>query len=302
MSETPILKIDHVHKMIGRRAILSDISFSVNKGEILGLLGPNGSGKTTLIRSVLGLVALSDGEVSVGGFSIKNDFEEAIAMVGAIVENPEFYDYMTGYQNLVHFANMSHSVETGRIEEVIELVGLGGRIHEKVRTYSLGMRQRLGIAQAVLHRPRLLLLDEPTNGLDPSGIIELRKYLLKLRDEEGVSIVISTHLLKEIEDVCDRIAIIQAGKILSVQEVGGQDKSSPLKVFLEVDDTEKAIITTKAYQSRAVRGGVEITALRKDIPHINRQLVDNGIEIFAIRPKYKDLEESFLEITEGGSR
>ncbi|WP_338779073.1 ABC transporter ATP-binding protein [Metabacillus sp. FJAT-52054] len=298
MNETPVLQIENVSKRIKHHQILSNVSLTVKKGEILGLLGPNGSGKTTMIRSVLGLVSLNAGEISIGGYSIKKDFEKAVSLAGAIVENPEFYNYMSGYYNLVHFANMSDPIGRGRIAEVVDLVGLGERIHDPVRTYSLGMRQRLGIAQAVLHKPQLLLLDEPTNGLDPSGIRELREYLKNLRDKENVAIVISTHLLKEVEDMCDRVAIIKKGEILSVQNVRYEASDLPIRVLFEVNQPLEAEEAAKAYSPAPVPGGLEFLVRREEIPLINRTLTENGIDVFAIHPKRKNLEESFLELIE----
>ncbi|MBS2971031.1 ABC transporter ATP-binding protein [Metabacillus sp. KIGAM252] len=298
MNETPVLQIENVSKRIKHHQILSNVSLTVKKGEILGLLGPNGSGKTTMIRSVLGLVSLNAGEISIGGYSIKKDFEKAVSLAGAIVENPEFYNYMSGYYNLVHFANMSDPIGRGRIAEVVDLVGLGERIHDPVRTYSLGMRQRLGIAQAVLHKPQLLLLDEPTNGLDPSGIRELREYLKNLRDKENVAIVISTHLLKEVEDMCDRVAIIKKGEILSVQNVQYDAGDLPIRVLFEVNQPLEAEEAAKAYHPAIVPGGLEFLVKREEIPLINKTLTENRIDVFAIHPKRKNLEESFLELTE----
>ncbi|AZB41050.1 ABC transporter ATP-binding protein [Bacillus sp. FJAT-42376] len=298
MNDTPVLHIENVSKRIRHNQILSSVSLTVKSGEILGLLGPNGSGKTTLIRSVLGLVSINTGVISIGGYSVKRNFEKAVSHAGAIVENPEFYNYMSGYYNLVHFANMSDPIGRGRIAEVFDLVGLGERIHDPVRTYSLGMRQRLGIAQAVLHKPQLLLLDEPTNGLDPSGIRELREYLKNLRDKENVGIVISTHLLKEVEDMCDRVAIIKKGRILSVQPVHHEADDLPIRVLFETNQPLEAEEAVKIYSPQPVPGGLEFLVNREDIPHINRKLTENGIDVFAIYPKRKNLEESFLELTE----
>src|SRR5690606_37921093 len=166
----------------------------------------------------------------INGFSIEKDFEKAIRSVGAIVENPEMYKCLSGYQNLRHYARMIPGISKERIEEVIELVGLRNRIHEKVKRYSLGMRQRLGVAQALLHKPEVLILDEPTNGLDPAGIRELRDYLRKLTKEDGISVIVSSHLLSEMELMCDRVAIIQQGKLVDVRLIGdyvNQAKSQP---------------------------------------------------------------------------
>src|SRR6478736_2778299 len=218
MTET-VLQVDHVSKVIGKKTILHDVSLSVERGEIFGLLGPNGSGKTTLIRTVVGLIKETEGTITVNGFPLKEQFTSAMKSIGAIIENPEFYDYLTGYQNLKHFANMHEGITSERLDEVIALVKLENSIHAKVKTYSLGMRQRLGVAQAILHKPKLLVLDEPTNGLDPQGIRELRDYLRQLTREEGITVFVSSHLLSEMELMCDTVAIIQNGKLIDVRNL-----------------------------------------------------------------------------------
>ena len=178
-SEAPkvILGIEHLSKSFGKKQVLHDISFQTYAGEVFGFLGPNGAGKTTLIKTVVGHLMADDGNVSICGKTLKKDFESAMANVGGIIENPEFYKYMSGYDNLLQYARMRGVRDPERIREVVHLVGLDHRIHDKVGRYSLGMRQRLGVAQAILHRPRLLVLDEPTNGLDPAGIKDLRDIL-----------------------------------------------------------------------------------------------------------------------------
>src|SRR4051812_4393211 len=162
-----IVKLSNVTKVIKGRTIIDSISFEVHKGEVFGFLGPNGAGKTTTIRMIVGLIGITEGDIAIAGKSIKTEFEQAVSHIGAIVENPEMYKFLTGYQNLLHYARMTQGVTKDKISEVVELVGLGERIHDKVKTYSLGMRQRLGLAQCLLHDPDVLILDEPTNGLDP---------------------------------------------------------------------------------------------------------------------------------------
>ena len=219
MQTKPVVQFKNIKKKIGKKMIIDDISFDVNAGEIFGFLGPNGAGKTTTIRMLFGLISITEGEILVNGFSIKNDYEKAIVSVGGIVENPEMYKYLSGYKNLVHYARMYGNITKGRIDEVIALVGLDQRIKDKVKTYSLGMRQRLGLAQALLHKPSLIVLDEPTNGLDPAGIHEFRAHLRMLAEKENVAIMISSHQLSEMELMCDRIGIIQNGKLIDIQTV-----------------------------------------------------------------------------------
>src|SRR3954453_20630546 len=223
---TEIVKLDKVTKVIKGRTIIDEISFEVRRGEIFGFLGPNGAGKTTTIRMIVGLMSITKGQILIKGKNIKTEFEQAIRHVGAIVESPEMYKYLSGYQNLIHYARMVPGVTKERIDEVVALVKLGERIHDKVKKYSLGMRQRLGVAQALLHRPSLLILDEPTNGLDPAGIRELRDYLRHLTRTEGISVIVSSHLLSEMELMCDRVAILQRGKLVNVMPVQNLTRAS----------------------------------------------------------------------------
>ena len=217
----PVIKLVNVSKKIDRKTIIDGLTLEIRRGEVFGLLGPNGAGKTTTIRMMVGLIAITAGDILIRGASINKDFRKAIAQVGAIVENPELYGFLTGYQNLVHFANLYPAVTLERIEEVISFIGLEKRIHDRVKTYSLGMRQRLGVAQAILNKPSILILDEPTNGLDPAGIKELRDYLRILAKNEGVSVIVSSHLLSEMELLCDRVAIIKSGRLLGVHDGWG---------------------------------------------------------------------------------
>src|SRR5690606_40126031 len=209
-----VLQLDKVTKKIGKQTIVDQLSFEVKKGEIVGLLGPNGAGKTTTIRMIVGLIGMTSGEVLINGQSIRSSFSKAIARVGAIVENPEFYSYMTGWDNLKQYQRMIPSITVERMKQVVDVVGLTDAMNKKVKSYSLGMRQRLGVAQALLHSPSILILDEPTNGLDPAGIREVRDYVRKLAREEGLSVIVSSHLLSEMEMMCDRIAIIQNGELV----------------------------------------------------------------------------------------
>lgn len=208
-----ILKCENLKKIIKNKTLVENISFSANKGDIIGLVGPNGAGKTTIIKLILGLINLTEGKVLINGYDIQNDFVNAINKVGAIVENPDLYMYLSGYDNLKLTANNYRNITKERINEVIKIVGLEQRIKDKVSTYSLGMRQRLGIAEAIINNPELLILDEPTNGLDVEGIIEIRE-LIKELSSKGIAILISSHNLTEIDNLCNRIIAIKNGKII----------------------------------------------------------------------------------------
>src|SRR5713226_3086275 len=200
----PVLVATNLTKVIGKRTIVDGVSFTLNPGEVFGLLGPNGAGKTTTIRMLVGLIKPTTCNVTICGFDVRRDFENALSNVGCIVENPDLYRFMTGRENLEHFARML-SLDASEVERVAELVALAHRLGQRVGTYSLGMRQRLGIAQALLGKPKLLILDEPANGLDPAGIREIRELLRNLA-AEGMSVFVSSHLLAEVELMCDRVA------------------------------------------------------------------------------------------------
>lgn len=299
----PILQIINLTKRIGSKVIIDQLNLEVPTGEIFGFLGPNGAGKTTTIRMMVGLMSITEGDILIDGESITRNFNKAIIKVGAIVENPEMYKYLSGYKNLVHFARMVPGVTEERIQEVIALVGLENRIQDKVRTYSLGMRQRLGVAQALLHRPSLLILDEPTNGLDPAGIRELRDYLYTLTRKEGISVLVSSHLLSEMELMCDRVAIIQAGKVIEVQTIKElMSEGLHSSVIFEVDNLDKAIhilADNSGAQAKQEEGGLACWLEREQIALVTETLIKQGIKIYGIRKNSPTLEDKFLKITGG---
>lgn len=300
----PTIQLDHVWKKINGKVIIKDVTLSMYPGEVFGLLGPNGAGKTTTIRMMVGLMKATEGTVKISGVNLKSDFEEAIKNIGAVVENPEMYGYLTGYQNLQHYQRMSMDVTNERLQEVIKLVGLEARIHEKVSTYSLGMRQRLGLAQALLHKPNVLILDEPTNGLDPAGIREIRDYLRRITVEEQICIVVSSHLLAEMEKMCDRIAIIQKGEIIQVDKMKDFMKATTDEWYIEVTPIEQAIKVITANEMTSVintfEDGLIVKLEKKNIPTLIEELVSNGISIFEVTAaKQKTLEDQFLTLTGG---
>ncbi|WP_159883120.1 ABC transporter ATP-binding protein [Paenibacillus puerhi] len=308
-----VLSVEGVKKKIGKRLIIKGISFDVRAGEIFGFLGPNGSGKTTTIRMLVGLIAPTEGSIHICGYNVFKQHEEALQYVGCIVENPELYPYLTGWENLEQFARMLPGVGERRIREVVEIVGMDGRIHDRVKTYSLGMRQRLGIAQALLNDPKLLILDEPTNGLDPQGIKELREFIRKL-SETGLSLFVSSHLLSEIQQLCDRVAIISRGEVIQVGEVDALVDHSQTTVVWTVSPPEKALQVLQAFPYAQGQGmsvdeapGLDgmttariVTQLTDEaIPLLSRQLVEAGVELHGIERKNPTLEDLFLLLTEG---
>ncbi|MED4455748.1 ABC transporter ATP-binding protein [Metabacillus fastidiosus] len=296
-----LLTLENVKKTINGKEIIKGISFSVQEGEIFGFLGPNGAGKTTTIRMIVGLMSITDGDIIICGKSVKKDFSEAIQHVGAIVENPEMYKFLTGYQNLLQYARMHKGITREKIDEIIELVGLTDRIHDKVSTYSLGMRQRLGLAQCLLHDPKLLILDEPTNGLDPAGIREIRDHLRMLTREKGMSVIVSSHLLSEMEMMCDRIGIIQKGELIDVQEVNAfVEKGERLTYVFETGEIDAALLwLQEEYKAHITDTGFTIQCQRDHIPELVKRLIECNVAVYSIKPVSKTLEDRFLEITTG---
>ena len=296
-----IIELENVTKVIKGRKIIDNITFQVNKGEVFGFLGPNGAGKTTTIRMIVGLMGITSGEIRIGGASIKDKFEEAVSHVGAIVENPEMYKFLSGYQNLVHYARMTNGITKEKIDETVELVGLTDRIHDKVKTYSLGMRQRLGLAQCLLHDPAVLILDEPTNGLDPAGIREIRDYIRLLAREKNMAVIVSSHMLSEMEMMCDRIGIIQDGRLIDVQLVQEFVHGSEITYEFEVIPSEMAITLLQSNYPNVSfthsRNGITIELSKQEIPQLVKMFVEAEIQVFAIKEVAKTLEDRFLEVT-----
>ncbi|MBQ9848525.1 MAG: ABC transporter ATP-binding protein [Clostridia bacterium] len=298
-----VLEVKNISKVFGSRNVLSNVSFSVDRGEIMGFIGPNGAGKTTAIKVILGLLRPADGNVLINGFDVAKNHDKALESVGAIIESPELYPYLSGRENLMQFARI-HGVGEERVRECVEIVGLSARIDEKVRKYSLGMRQRLGVAQAILNRPSLLILDEPTNGLDPSGIKELRD-MLKMLASQGTAILVSSHLLSELEQVCTSACIIEKGVIIGVQKLDNfvgetAPELEPVNTYaFTVGNIEAAatLLQQKGYQFDIIDNLLFVNSIRSKIPTAVSVLVGEGIELFALEPRKKTLEESYLEVT-----
>ncbi len=296
-----ILECNNLCKTISKKEILKDISFNVDSGDLLGFIGPNGAGKTTTIKLILGLQSITSGTVKINGFDVQKDFEKAIQKVGTIVENPDLYMYMTGYQNLKLISRMYKGINEERIQEVIKLVNLENRINDKVSKYSLGMRQRLGIAQAILHKPNLLILDEPTNGLDPEGIKQLRILLTELAQKENMAILISSHNLSELESFCNKIVIIQNGKILessNIEDMKHKKVDGKLSYSIEVDsckDIEKILENVDKKDDT----NFIIKATKDEIPDIINKLVSANYKIYKVCEDQTTLEDAFLEKTGG---
>lgn len=299
-----ILEIRNVNKRIGKKTILDNISFDIKEREIFGFIGPNGAGKSTMIKTMLGLYKKNSGTILIGGLNIDTRFEEALKQVGAIIENPDMYSHLTGMQNLQIFANMRGSITKEKILDYVRLVKLENRISDKLKTYSLGMKQRLGLVQALMHNPKLLVLDEPTNGLDPLGIIELRQILKKINEEYGTTIFISSHILSEIENICTTIAIIDNGKIIDIKKMDDIKKELQNRYLIEVDDINKTIelIKSKLGVIPAVNEQNIIINCNRDIASkLNHLLVSNGINVYQMKNEMKTLEKEFIEKTVGSN-
>ena len=298
--QNTILKCENLHKSFRKKEILKGVSLVVSSGDILGFIGPNGAGKTTTIKLILGLQRIGSGRVTINGFDIQKDFERAIARVGAIIENPDLYMYLSGYDNLKLISNLYKGIDEKRIQEVIKLVGLEKRINDKVSKYSLGMRQRLGVAQAILHKPNLLILDEPTNGLDPEGIKDLRNLLIKLAKEENMGILISSHNLAELESFCNKVCIIKNGVIVESSDLETVKKAaSEGNYIIELDDSKKARIIIGDMAEATDSTHIQVHADKENIPSIIKKLVLQDVKIYSIREDVLSLEDAFFKKTGG---
>ncbi|MFP9127233.1 ABC transporter ATP-binding protein [Niallia sp. BSM11] len=301
MSETT-LAVKNLTKTIGKRKIIKDISFELKSGEVFGFLGPNGAGKTTTIRMLVGLIKPTSGSIQICGYDVKQDFSKAMERLGCIVENPELYPYLTGWENLQFFARMLKGVDDKRIEDIIELVGLKDRIHDKVKTYSLGMRQRLGIGQALLSRPKVLILDEPTNGLDPSGIREMRQFIRFLAEKEGLSVLVSSHLLSEIQLLCDRVSIILNGKIIHTESVQSL-LTAQERIIWRFTPMDVGIDLLKSVSPSVKIDGENVITpfLEEEASKWSKMLFEANVNIIEMNRQIPSLEHLFLELTGGGT-
>ncbi len=295
-----VLETRDLTKQYGKRVAVDDLSMQVERGDIFGFLGQNGAGKSTTIRMAVGLVRPSSGRVVLLGHDMQKHPKRALARTGAIVESPAFYESLSGLQNLRLLSAMSGGAEKRSINEVLDIVGLRARARDPVRVYSHGMRQRLGIAQALLPSPELIILDEPTDGLDPQGIHEVRSLIRRLRDELNLTVLLSSHLLYEVEQICNRVAIIDHGRLLyqgTIDELIAKDKT----VKLRVDRLEEAFQLLKLHPQVSVTGNAgEALYVRmsdEQIPLINQFLVARGFRVMELSPQRETLEDVFLRLT-----
>ena len=301
-----ILKVSGLEKSYGRTKILKGIDLSIEKGDVYGFLGPNGAGKTTTIRSILGLIKKDKGQVFLNGFDVDKNFKKAIDKVGSVVETPRFYEHLSGYKNLKLMANLYNNVPKKRIYEVLELTGMFNRMNDKVSKYSLGMKQRLGIARALLNNPELILLDEPTNGLDPSGMKEVRELIINLAKKENITFMISSHLLHEVEMMCNRIGIIKNGEKIIEGNVDELVNESKEKIEIHTKHVKKVIEiinTQENFEIKNQQGNIiTLEAEKEKSKELNQLLVEKNIIVDYIIPKKNDLENIFINLTGGGDQ
>ncbi len=303
MDNETIIEITALSKKFKSLTAVDGLNLNVYKGDVFGFLGPNGAGKSTTIRMLLSLITPSAGDIKIFGKDIRTDRNEITRRIGAIVEKPDFYGYLSAFKNLEILGKLyGIEVTNAKIMEILEVVGLEKRFKSKVKTFSHGMKQRLGLAQALLHNPDLIILDEPTTGLDPQGMKEIRDLILYLRKEKGKTIFLSSHILYEVEIVANRMAIINKGKTVTEGYVSDLLNASQMQVTLELDDVDKAVKTiNEATLNVRVDSASESRLIvymdKQQIPLLAKLLFEHGSEIRAMVPS-RSLEEYFLKLTE----
>lgn len=300
-----VLDIRNLTKKFGERVAVNNVSFVVREGEIFGFLGANGAGKSTTIKMITGLTTITSGDIFIDGNSVKYKFEQAMEKVGTIVEIPEFYNYLTGYQNLKYLAKLSNITDKNQIDKVVSIVGLSNRIHEKVGKYSLGMKQRLGVAQALLNNPKLLILDEPTNGLDANGIREFRLLLKDLAHKERIAILISSHILGEMQNLCDTIGIIDNGVLLETNSMNSikQNITENGSQFIKCNAPNyagKIIEQDYKIPVKICNNKVLFTTDENTIARIIIDLTKKNIAVFGAGEVDASLEDIFLTVVNEG--
>lgn len=297
----PVLSVKNLTKIYGQKKVVNNLTFSLYEGQIFGFVGPNGAGKSTAIKMITGLAPITNGEVRICGYNINNSFSKAIAKVGAVVETPQLYPYLSGEKNLKLYASFYGKKAVNRIPQIVKLVGMENRIKDKVSTYSLGMKQRLGIAQALLNKPQLLILDEPTNGLDPNGIVEIRKVLKILSEKEKITIIISSHNLAELEQTCDIIGIINDGNLIEYKTMDQinemVEKNQQVQLMCNYPNYAGIVLKEKyKLNSNVVGNSIIIQLKEKYIATVISYLNYKKIKVYGIKKIHKSLEELYFEI------
>lgn len=295
-----ILKVENVTKIYGKKTVLDNVSFSIKEGEIVGLVGPNGAGKTTVMKIITGLTPKYEGNVYIGNENIKNKLKNKTKTknVGCIIETPGFYPSLTGEENLKFFAELSGLEDLSEIEEIVESLGLQNAMKKKVGSYSLGMRQRLGIAQAVLTYPPLLILDEPTNGLDPNIIPEIRKFIINIAKNKKVAVLISSHILSELEIMCDKIVFIQKGQIIVPEDTNSLESTVRITTS-NIAALQRALKKSNYKLFNLTINSVEFKIDPKELENLTRELAINKIPFSTVEILTESLEDKFLNIMRG---
>ena len=300
METEQIIAVKNLSKRFGAFEAVKDVSFTVNKGDVFGFLGPNGAGKSTTMRCILSLITPDAGDIKLFGKSMKMHRNEILGNIGCIIEKPDFYKYLSAERNLELFARISGTNATKKdIQEILDFVGLGTRGKHKVKGFSHGMKQRLGIAQALIHKPDLIVLDEPTTGLDPQGIIEVRKLILRLKEEQNKTIILSSHQLAEIELIANRMVIINQGKTSIEGDVQALLNAEELVVRIETTSPTQALLCCQTHfpassPTCVATNVIEVELKKDEIPKLSKVLVQHDIPLIALEPKRK-LEDFFIK-------
>lgn len=282
-----VIKVRNISKTINKKKILDNINFDIYEGEIVGLVGKNGAGKSTLLKIMTGLYSYDEGEIYYYNYNLKTDYEKAMSIVGTLIENPDMYSNLTGKKNLEIFKSMFKGIDEGTIEEIVRIVEMEKYLGKKFKTYSLGMKERLGIASSLINKPKILILDEPTNGLDREGVKNIMKMLKELKD---TTIIISSHMLSDIEELCNKIIFINDGKIDSIK-IKQKDKKK--NIVFEVDDFSKARLIIKDY---CINENLEVYESDDIVSLINKELVLNDINVYRISEATNTLEKDFFRM------
>jgi ABC-2 type transport system ATP-binding protein len=282
------IRVRNLNKKIGGKQILKDINFDIYEGEIVGLVGKNGAGKSTLLKIMTGLYTMDSGDIYYYDYNLSNEFERAMSIVGTLIETPDLYKNISGSKNLEIFKSMFKNISDDTIEEIVKIVEMEKHLGRKFKTYSLGMKERLGIAQSLLNKPKILILDEPTNGLDPIGVKKIFEILKNMKD---TTIIISSHMLSEIESICDKVIFINNGEIVDIKKI---DKNVKKKnIMFEVDDFSKARLLLKNY---CINEELEVYESDSTISRLNRELIFNNINVYRIYEKENFIEKEFFDM------
>lgn len=297
MEQINILEVKKIKKGYKNQVVLDDVNFSIRKGEIIGLVGPNGAGKTTIMSIIVGLINNFEGNVFIDGVDIRNGNKSYKKQIGCVIEAPGLYPNLTGYENLMYFSEIFGGIPKEEVDEIIKLLGLEDCVHKKTKKYSLGMKQRLGIAQAVLGYPKLLILDEPTNGLDPNVIPHIRQFIKYVTEEKNISVLISSHILPEIEAICDRVLFIKNGKIIEEVNMHENKEENNESFIFETEKTNELVNFFNLKSIEAVitaEQKVQVKITDKQAENILPELIQMGIIIKGMYKQKVSLEEKFM--------